>query len=70
MELRDYQKEMCARVNAALVDYRSIMVQMPTGTGKTVVLASVVENLIGVNVIQVFNDRFKGLLALMSRTID
>ena len=27
-------------------------------------------NLIGVNVIQVFNDRFKGLLALMSRTID
>ena len=49
MELRDYQKEMCARVNAALVDYRSIMVQMPTGTGKTVVLASVVENLIGVN---------------------
>ena len=28
------------------------------------------ENLIGVNVIQVFNDRFKGLLVLMSRTID
>ena len=37
---------------------------LPNGTAVTA------ENLIGVNVIQVFNDRFKGLLALMSRTID
>ena len=37
---------------------------LPNGTAVTA------ENLIGVNVIQVFNDRFKGLLVLMSRTID
>ena len=37
---------------------------LPNGTAVTA------ENLIDVNVIQVFNDRFKGLLALMSRTID
>ena len=37
---------------------------LPNGTAATP------ENLIGVNVIQIFNDRFKGLLALMSRTID
>jgi len=37
---------------------------LPNGTAVTA------ENLIGVNVIQIFNDRFKGLLALMSRTID
>lgn len=28
------------------------------------------EDIIGVNVISVFNDRFRGILALMSRTID
>ena len=28
------------------------------------------EDIIGVNVINVFNDRFRGILALMSRTID
>lgn len=28
------------------------------------------EDLIGVNVFEVFNDRFRGVLALMSRTID
>ena len=40
--LRDYQIEICARVREALGVHRSVMVQMPTGTGKTVVLASIV----------------------------
>ena len=37
---------------------------LPNGTPVTA------EQLIGVNVMQVFNDRFRGLLTLMSRTID
>lgn len=36
---------------------------LPNGTPVTA------EELIGVNIIDVFNDRFKGILALMSRTI-
>ena len=38
--LRDYQIEICKRVREAFARHRSVMVQMPTGTGKTVVLAS------------------------------
>ena len=41
--LRDYQLEICTKVNEALKAHRSIMMQMPTGTGKTVVLASLVK---------------------------
>ena len=41
--LRDYQIEICEKVNEAFKAYRSVMVQMPTGTGKTVVLASLVQ---------------------------
>ena len=40
--LRDYQKDICSRTVEALKCHRSVMVQMPTGTGKTVVLASLV----------------------------
>ena len=38
--LRDYQIEICRKVNEAFRAHRSVMMQMPTGTGKTVVLAS------------------------------
>lgn len=38
--LRDYQIEICEKVNGAFEAHRSVMMQMPTGTGKTVVLAS------------------------------
>ena len=41
--LRDYQKEICEKVNEAFEVHRSVMMQMPTGTGKTVVLASLVK---------------------------
>ena len=40
--LRDYQIEICERVREAFARHRSVMVQMPTGTGKTVVLAELV----------------------------
>ena len=41
--LRDYQLEICEKVNGAFEAHRSVMMQMPTGTGKTVVLASLVK---------------------------
>ena len=41
--LRDYQIEICGKVNEAFEAHRSVMTQMPTGTGKTVVLASIVK---------------------------
>lgn len=42
----------------------SRQLMLPNGTSVTAA------DLIGVNVITVFNDRFRGLLTLMSRTID
>ena len=45
--LRDYQAEICRKVNAAFAAHRSVMMQMPTGTGKTVVLASLVRQYLG-----------------------
>ena len=40
--LRDYQKEMQDRLQTAWKKYRSVMVQMPTGTGKTYLMAEVI----------------------------
>ena len=45
--LRDYQQEMIARVHKEWESHRSVMVQMPTGTGKTHVLASIVASFSG-----------------------
>ena len=44
IELFDYQEDMKARIEKALCLHRSVMAQMPTGTGKTVLLSSVVES--------------------------
>ena len=55
--LRDYQTDICSRVNEAFNKYRSVMVQMPTGTGKTVVLASLVCQLDLTNVLIVAHRR-------------
>ena len=41
--LRDYQKDICSRIDGAWANCRSVMAQMPTGTGKTVVLASIID---------------------------
>lgn len=43
--LRDYQIDICSRVSEAFEHHRCVMVQMPTGTGKTVVLAELVKRL-------------------------
>ena len=43
--LRDYQIDICSRVREAFEKHRSVMMQMPTGTGKTVVLAEMVKRL-------------------------
>ena len=42
LNLRDYQIDICSRVRVAFEKHRSVMMQMPTGTGKTVVLAEMV----------------------------
>ena len=44
IKLFDYQEDMKRRIEKALCLHRSVMAQMPTGTGKTVLLASVVES--------------------------
>ena len=40
--LRNYQQEMIDRLEEAWKQYRSVMVQMPTGTGKTVLMAEAI----------------------------
>ena len=42
--LRDYQREMLGRINEAWKSCRSVMVQMPTGTGKTVLMSEVIKS--------------------------
>ena len=44
VKLFDYQEDIKGRIEKALRLHRSVMAQMPTGTGKTVLLASVVES--------------------------
>ena len=51
--LRDYQIDICTHVRKAFEHHRSVMVQMPTGTGKTIVLASLVIEILK-------NERIKG----------
>ena len=45
IQLRDYQQDMLSRLDEAWRRHRSVMVQMPTGTGKTVVLAEAIRKL-------------------------
>ena len=42
--LRDYQREMLGRINEVWKSCRSVMVQMPTGTGKTVLMSEVMRS--------------------------
>lgn len=39
LQLYDYQEEMLTRIEVAFLEHRAVMAQMPTGTGKTVLLA-------------------------------
>ena len=47
--LRDYQQDIVIRVRKAWKHHRSVMVQMPTGTGKTHVLANIVNEELRIN---------------------
>ena len=42
--LRDYQQDMLDRLEKAWKRHRSVMVQMPTGTGKTHLMAAVIRD--------------------------
>ena len=42
IKLFDYQEDMVKRVQEAFKHHDAVMVQMPTGTGKTMVLANIV----------------------------
>ena len=44
IQLYDYQREMSERIEAAFRSHQSVMVQMPTGTGKTVLLVEQVKS--------------------------
>ena len=48
--LFDYQEDMMKRVQKAFIHHDSVMVQMPTGTGKTHVLAAIVKLFLKKNV--------------------
>ena len=44
--LRNYQLKICQEIQQKMQTHRSVMVQMPTGTGKTLVLAAVVQHVL------------------------
>ena len=63
IQLYDYQREMIRRIDEAFRSCQSVMVQMPTGTGKTILLAEVVksEKLKGKNPDGEKSEKLKGI---------
>ena len=49
IKLFDYQEDMKERIEKALRLHRSVMAQMPTGTGKTYLLTAVIDSLVSNN---------------------
>ena len=49
IELFDYQENMKERIEKALCLHRSVMAQMPTGTGKTYLLTAVIDSFVRAN---------------------
>ena len=49
IELFDYQEDMKSRIEKALCLHRSVMAQMPTGTGKTYLLTAVIGSFVRAN---------------------
>ena len=49
IELLDYQEDMKSRIEKALCLHRSVMAQMPTGTGKTYLLTAVIDSFVRAN---------------------
>ena len=53
--LRDYQLEMLDRLHLAWEKHQSVMVQMPTGVGKTILLAEVIREEFKINKFKIQN---------------
>lgn len=68
-QLRDYQKETIACVYKEWKTCRSVMVQMPTGTGKTHVLAHIVNEMAQGKVVLIVAHRVE-LVAQINETVD
>ena len=49
IKLYDYQEDMKGRIEGELRLHRSVMAQMPTGTGKTYLLTAVIDSFVGNN---------------------
>ena len=49
IELFDYQEDMKSQIEKALCLHRSVMAQMPTGTGKTYLLTAVIDSFVRAN---------------------
>ena len=49
IKLFDYQEDMKSRIEKALCLHRSVMAQMPTGTGKTYLLTAVIDSFVRAN---------------------
>ncbi|WP_299337096.1 DEAD/DEAH box helicase, partial [uncultured Prevotella sp.] len=49
IELFDYQEDMKSQIEKALCLHRSVMAQMPTGTGKTYLLTAVIDSFVKAN---------------------
>ena len=49
IKLFDYQEDMKERIEKALRLHRSVMAQMPTGTGKTYLLTAVIDSFVSNN---------------------
>ncbi|MBR6046815.1 MAG: DEAD/DEAH box helicase family protein, partial [Bacteroidaceae bacterium] len=55
VHLRDYQEEMVVRLQHAWEKHRGVMVQMPTGVGKTVLLAETIREEFKINKFKIQN---------------
>ena len=66
--LRDYQQEMLDRLHEAWNSFQSVMVQMPTGTGKTHLMAAVIHEVMEQGVLIVAH-RVE-LIGQISQTLD
>lgn len=64
--LRDYQQKLISRLQTAWRKYRCVMVQMPTGTGKTVSLAKVISDFLAEGEVGQKRNR-KGVLIVAHR---
>ena len=64
--LRDYQQEMLERLHLAWKQHQSVMVQMPTGTGKTILLAEAIREEFKINKFKINKFKIQNSSAIAS----